>query len=76
MKKLSIEDKIAKLSPRDREYALYLYAKLKDCEDTAHGRSMAEQIIKTWFHYRDYNKAEFEIDPETGKLRKTYFVKF
>jgi hypothetical protein len=65
MQKLSIEDEIAKLSPRDKEYALYLYAKLRDCEDTTHGRVKAEQIIRTWFHYRDYNKSEYEFDPET-----------
>ena len=75
-KKISIEDTIKNFSPRDKENAFYLYAKLKNCEDTAYGRSKAEQIIKTWFHYRDFNKAELEVDPESGKIKKTFLVKF
>jgi len=75
MKKLTIEQKVENLTHRDREYALYLYARLKDCEDTAFGRWKAEKILRDWFHYRDHNKADFELDPETGKLKKTYIVK-
>lgn len=75
MKKLTIEDKISSLSHREREYALYLYARFKDCEDTALWRWKAEKILQDWFRYRDNTKADYEIDPDNGNLKKTYIVK-